>query len=185
MAHTYYAGSVMTKYPKNRVTCMRKIKKRDHCNLCNKYDFLEYSHIIPSFYFKNEKRRGELYFRNLKNPNKREQDGVKAYILCNECEQFFGNTIEKQFREDIYLPFDHNKINLEYDYKLLETENARRFAASISWRALVCYMLSDQFTSQKQKESFYSTERLWKEYLLNKKTSFTRISTHLSHSQSK
>lgn len=75
-------------------TCMSNTKNNKHsgiCRLCNKEGILINSHIIPKFIFKWHKKSSATgYLRTNLDPNKREQDGIKMRLLCNNCEALFN-----------------------------------------------------------------------------------------------
>ena len=101
------------------------------CRLYRKSKILRKSHIIPNFVFKWLKDTSATgVFRPGINSKKRAQDGVKQYLLCDDCEQLFGRW-EKKFKDSIFLPLSLGKSNrFQYRAWLL------KFAASISWRVL-------------------------------------------------
>lgn len=72
-----------------------------NCRLCQKASLLRNSHIIPEFLYKplyNEKGhmmaingRGHKGWKPL-------QKGLREYLFCEECEQFFNDQYEKNFK---------------------------------------------------------------------------------------
>lgn len=98
------------------------------------------------------KETGGNYFRTPLNPNKRIQDGVKKYLLCNECEQSFSKS-ETWFANYIFYPYLNNQeIFIKYD------ENLGRFIISVLWRYLLILKIDG--------EDFYEDVfNDWKSYL--------------------
>lgn len=102
------------------------------CALCRKSKELKESHLIPKFVGKWLKKTSATgYLRNTDNINKRQQDIIKEYLLCGECELLFSNW-EKQFSEKMFIPFLDEK-NYVIEYK----EWLAKFCASLSWRTLI------------------------------------------------
>ena len=62
------------------------------------------SHIVPRFVFQWMRRTGGTFFRNIADPTKRMQDGMKAYLLCSACEQRFSSR-EAYFKTTIFDPY--------------------------------------------------------------------------------
>ena len=82
------------------------------CSLCHESKKLKESHFIPKFVGKWLKRTSATgYLRNIDNINKRQQDSLKDYLLCNDCELLFSGW-EKQFSEKMFIPFLIKKIML-------------------------------------------------------------------------
>jgi len=101
------------------------------CKLCEKEKKLSESHIIPKFVFRWLKRTGGKFIRKADNPNKREEDGIKYYLLCNDCEQLFSK-LEDKFARDIFYPYSDKKIDtFVYDSDLL------KFSISVLYRILL------------------------------------------------
>ena len=57
------------------------------CALYDNETELMESHIFPKFIIKNTKKTGSQYLRRVIEPNKREQDGPKSYLLSFKAEQ--------------------------------------------------------------------------------------------------
>lgn len=101
------------------------------CKLCREPSELLESHIIPRFVFAWMKRTSSTGFlRNGRNPNQRQQDGLKTYLLCAACESRL-NAWETPFAAHVFLPFhEQEQIVLPYDDWLL------KLCVSVSWRVL-------------------------------------------------
>lgn len=102
------------------------------CSLCHESKELKESHFIPKFVGKWLKRTSATgYLRNIDNINKRQQDILKDYLLCNDCELLFSGW-EKQFSEKMFIPFLDQK-NYVIEYK----DWLAKFCTSLSWRTLI------------------------------------------------
>src|SRR5665647_1861288 len=100
------------------------------CRLCDCEKTLKESHIIPKFVFRWMKKTGGKYIRKADNPNKRVEDGVKDYLLCNDCEQLFSK-LEDKFARDIFYPYSNSNIDtFKYDNELI------KFSISVLYRLL-------------------------------------------------
>ena len=96
----------------------------DDCELRN-------SHIFPKFVIDYFKETGSRFLRTFKEPNRRQQDGLKRYFLSEKAEQRFSIN-EKWFAENIFKPYlKQQRIIFEYD------EHLFYFAISLLWRILV------------------------------------------------
>lgn len=133
-----------------------------HCKLLDIESELKESHIWPKFVIDYVKKTGSQYFRNLNKPNKREQDGLKEYLLCEDAEQLFSIR-EKWFSENIFIPYlDNNIKSFHYDKSLYF------FGMSFLWRVLIMHL---DFAPQIQGEWFFPILKKandeWKNYLVN------------------
>lgn len=119
------------------------------------------SHIYPKFVINYTKKTGSKYLRRFVNPNIRQQDGIKLYLLGEKAEQDFS-VREKWFAENIFVPYLGQKHELDYN------ENLYYFAVSFLWRVLVLELKSDNKLKEKW---FYNiiinAEKEWKNYLIN------------------
>lgn len=134
----------------------------DICRLFDKKCTLRESHIWPNFTIDYIRETGSQYLRNLNNPNKREQDGLKVYLLSDEAEQLFSKK-EKWFSEKIFIPFLKNNVtSFQYD------SNLYYFGISFLWRSLIMHL---DFKPELQNEWWYPTLKKvngeWINYLTN------------------
>lgn len=135
------------------------------CRLCGKHSTLCESHIIPSFVYrwlKDSSATGYIRFGELM--NKRVQDGIKMHLLCEDCEQRFGQ-YEKAFSENIFDPFHADKsTNFAYDHWL------SKFAVSVSWRVLTYFKddILSLYPPQHLQAADHSLE-VWKQFLLGRR----------------
>ncbi|MBI5805811.1 hypothetical protein HZA73_07175 [candidate division TA06 bacterium] len=155
------------------------------CALCLNPALLSNSHLIPSFVFRWIKDTSATgYLRLLENPNIRRQDGLKDYLLCQQCESIF-NKYETPFASNIFYPYVNNALSPEgigvgkpvsfkYDNWLLY------FAISLQWRHLV--------TSKLRKEDydnveFYKTIEeyidIWRDFLIGNRFDTGDCETHI------
>ena len=79
------------------------------CLICRQYPPIQNSHVIPKFVFRWMSETGITpYLRHGATPNRRVQDGLKAPLLCQVCEQL-ASKIEKEFAEKIFVPSTQDK----------------------------------------------------------------------------
>jgi hypothetical protein len=136
------------------------------CTLCANEAPLRTSHIIPAFVYRWMRETSATGFiRSGMNPNVRAQDGLKAPLLCHQCELRFSR-LETQFANTIFYPMQReNVIEVEYGDWFL------KFCVSISWRVLIYAMkrgMIGHFSEAQQRESTLALAR-WAEFLLDKK----------------
>src|ERR1041384_7712632 len=99
------------------------------CRLCGKTAELKLSHIIPAFVFRWKRQTSANgYLRMADAPNKRVQDGIKKYWLCEACEARFSR-VEDRFSAHVFYPFaNEDASRVRYAPWMLQ------FAASLVWR---------------------------------------------------
>jgi hypothetical protein len=103
------------------------------CRLCTHNASLKDSHIIPKFIFRWLKETSATgYLRSGLNPNKRQQDGPKRPMLCEECEQRFSDW-ENEFAKGVFSPLREGQGFETFQYGPW----LAKFAASLSWRVLL------------------------------------------------
>lgn len=134
------------------------------CGLCQKNAVLRRSHIIPAFVFRWLRETSATgYLRSGMNPHKRVQDGLKAPMLCDDCEQRFSR-LERQFANEIFYPIQRNKVEeVAYGRWFL------KFCVSISWRILTYATQQDplsHFSEEQQREARAALER-WAQFLVD------------------
>ncbi|MBC9813914.1 hypothetical protein H9Y05_15665 [Crocinitomicaceae bacterium CZZ-1] len=130
------------------------------CALCGNNSELKNSHIIPSFIFRWMKKTGAGRLRNVSNPNKIEQDGIKTKLLCNECEGRFSISETKMSTNIFYPVVDDNVHSFQYDSTFYY------FTVSIFWRVLKNFLLEEHKDTVWYNELLFA-EQEWKNYLLN------------------
>lgn len=114
------------------------------------------------------------YIRHSESINQRKQDGVKEYLLCEECEGRF-NKWETPTATHIFHPCNNRKpMPYSYGSWLL------KFAVSVSWRS----MLHLQNLGQEQADATASqlvdkAMSTWHEYLLGNRPHPDRFEQHI------
>ncbi|ALQ09867.1 MULTISPECIES: hypothetical protein [Pseudoalteromonas] len=104
------------------------------CKYCKKNEAIENSHIIPSFIFKWLKKTSPTGFiRATNEPNKREQDGPKSPLLCNDCEVEFSE-VENCFKKETFSKLANYREPCPQ--KLDISESSRKCIYVIAWRVL-------------------------------------------------
>jgi len=129
------------------------------CLLCGQQRRLRESHLIPKSIFKWIKDTGSGFLRSGENLDRRIQDGPKAYLLCGECEQQFGN-YETYFAKNIFYPIvNDGAAAFSYDEKL------RDFVISVLWR-LVSYNFLPEEADPDYRALLLALEEEWHAHLL-------------------
>jgi len=129
------------------------------CRLCDCEKTLKESHIIPKFVFRWMKQTGGRYIRKADNPNKRVDDGVKSYLLCNDCEQSFSK-FEDKFARDIFYPYSNDNIAIfQYDKDLM------KFSISVLYRLLLINLNENQSFDNVHFKELLSALAEWKNFL--------------------
>ena len=153
------------------------MESNDICYLCGEKAVLQLSHIIPSFvvdWLKSTSGTG--FMRRGNAPNLRVPDGLKRYLLCNECEQRF-NKWETPFAEEIFVPLHQERANKFIKYgPWLE-----KFAVSVSWRVLILFKL-DGYLSGFPPNLVPAVDKAlktWKEFLLGERPHPGRFEHHM------
>jgi hypothetical protein len=136
---------------------------QDKCKLCENERTVKESHIIPKFVFRWLKKTGGAFIRKADNPNKRQEDGVKQYLLCNECEQLFSK-LEDKFARDIFYPYSDKKIaSFRYDNDLM------KFSISVLYRILLFNINEDNSFNESHSDVLTQAFNEWKGFLNQKK----------------
>ena len=93
---------------------------KGECRLCGREAELRLSHILPGFAFRwLRETSGSGHMRASAAPNKRIQDAVKRYWLCDSCEERFSR-VETIFAEKLFYPYHHHgSVRLRYAEWLL------------------------------------------------------------------
>jgi hypothetical protein len=100
------------------------------CALCGSKSKRQLSHLVPKFVFQHASTRPPTGFlRTNVNPNRRNQDGPKEYLLCRDCEQRFSRW-ERPFSR--LFKSQHEKPAQTFEYGA----NEALCALSIAWRVL-------------------------------------------------
>lgn len=133
------------------------------CKLCGIQGELQLSHIIPAFVFRwlrDTSGGGHIRFGTA--PNRRVQDGLKLYWLCNACEARL-NRSETLFANRVFYPYLNDaRARIPYGRWLNE------FAVSLSWRILRFYRDEEGLDGWDEEAKLYvdAAEQTWREVLL-------------------
>ena len=148
----------------------------DHCALCGGFSELQVSHIIPGFvirWFKDSSATGHIRFGEA--PNVRTQDGPKARMLCQACEQLFSNW-EKEFSEKCFAPISDGRAqDIQYTTWMLKV------TTSISWRVLFAFDAINELSNfpREVRTKVRVTLDKWKRFLLNDQPYTNRFGQHM------
>ena len=136
------------------------------CKLCGTHTTLKESHIVPKSIYKWLKDTSATgYMRNLTNPNVRSQDGIKMYLLCENCEQKFS-IYEKWFKEKVFLPAnDQNSIGIEKPLVFNYDDKLFYFIISVWWRTIQFSMTDKELQDSKYWDLIIKCEKELKEFL--------------------
>src|SRR6266702_5055755 len=111
------------------------------CRLCGKQAELQFSHVIPAFFFRWQRdTSGSGFLRMGTEPNKRVQDGIKRHWLCLDCEGRLSR-LEMLFATRIFHPYSSGiSARFRYGPWLL------KFGISVTWRILRLYQEENYLT---------------------------------------
>lgn len=132
------------------------------CAFCGNSAELKNSHIIPKFVFDWLKETsGTGYLRYASTPNKREQDGIKIPLLCEDCENMFS-VWEREVAENIFKPLS-KRPSIHRDYR----KWLAKFSASVCWRVGIYFKLTGGYAnfSDRMKESRDVALQRWKRFI--------------------
>jgi len=145
------------------------------CAFCGEHKSLRDSHVLPAFVFRWLRgRSGPGHIRNSENVNRRVQDGLKFFWLCDDCEGRF-NRYETPFATKVFHPWHSGERRLAYQAWLL------KFCVSVSWRVL-------KFARGRNKDAPYSDEQQtlmddaevrWRAFLKDEATHPGKFEQHL------
>ena len=147
------------------------------CRLCQQARPLRISHVIPKFVFRwinNTSATG--FFRFGLNPNKRQQDGLKQPLLCEDCEQRLSGW-ERAFAEQIFVTLREGQ-GFE---PVRHGPWLAKFTASLSWRVLL-ELQSFKALSHLPPEVLSEVdvaEATWRQFLLDKRVLLSPFNQHL------
>lgn len=124
------------------------------CRLCETDAIeLQMSHIVPKMFYEQIKKNSKTGgLREVSNPNKREQDGLKLPFLCSNCEELFSK-YETYFANNILVKMIEDPENYSFS---TSDDNIRYFLLSVAWRVL--RMLVE--TDVQMMENFTDNEKL-------------------------
>jgi len=148
------------------------------CALCKSDKLLKESHIIPKFVFDRIKENSPTGFLRggLLMPNKRVQDGDKANMLCQACEQRFSQA-ERAFAENIFKPY-HEFGTTSFTYGPWLSY----FISSVNWRGLHLDNIGFRFNKRCSEDALCVLERaetILADFLLGKRSDIDNIENHI------
>lgn len=116
------------------------------CIYCEENNAIEKSHIIPKFFYDWLKETAITpYFRDISNPNKRLQDGLKVPLLCEGCENDFSK-FENNYKKHLFKKIVNYRK--EIPEILVIAESDKLFYLSLVWRQLANYLIYDNKKNQ-------------------------------------
>lgn len=147
------------------------------CALCLRpFEPKELSHIVPAFVYRWLKATSVTGFlRYGPSMNRRAQDGIKDYFLCEECEDRFSR-YENIFAKELFYPFvEDSSVCVEYGEDIL------KFAVSVSWRVLAYGRRNDRMKHFRGRHEGAIATALdsWRGYLLGTVGDVGRNEIHL------
>jgi hypothetical protein len=107
--------------------------------------------------------------------NRRAQDGIKDYFLCEACEDRFSH-YEDTFAKEVFYPFvENDSVCVDYG------ENVLKFAISASWRVLAYSEAMDRLKHfrGRHQNAILETLETWRSYLLGTADDIGRHEIHL------
>ena len=147
------------------------------CRLCHQdKEKLRDSHIVPKMFYNAIKRNSPTgIMREVNNPNKGVQDGVKLPFLCKDCEELFSK-YETYFSNNIYTEICQNTGIINIDSR---RDEYFYFMLSVAWRVAMYVMETDNPSfSEDEKKLVYATLAEWREWLLYEKMDKIREVQH-------
>lgn len=156
-----------------------EITSSEICKLCEQKKALRESHIIPKFVFRWLKQTGGKYIRKADNVNKRVEDGVKDYLLCDDCEELFSK-LENKFAREIFYPYSNKNIDsFNYDQDLL------KFSISVLYRILLINHNDKQSFDNIHFNALIKAENEWRNFLYSnqKLESFKNIHIYFASAE--
>lgn len=112
-------------------------------------------------------------------PNRRVQDGIKAHLLCDTCEQLFS-AWEKAFADQVFEPFHATGVG---EARVRYQHWALKFASSVSWRVLL--FLRDQglegHLTQSDRSCVEQAASVWADFLLGRRDHPGEFEQHILH----
>jgi len=129
------------------------------CQLCEKEETGEISHIIPRFVSKALAKESGYRLRNTEDPNRIVQDTLKLPFLGELCEDIFGK-YETPFARKFQSYLKNPDAVLEID------EQAFRLLVSVCWR-VAKYLIRSNHDNPENIAHLIKPERAWRRFLLN------------------
>jgi hypothetical protein len=137
------------------------------CAYCEEKQSINHSHIIPKFFYDWLKETAITpYIREISNPNKRLQDGLKQPLLCGICENNFSKS-EKNYQNHLFKKIVNYRKEMPNVLKI--TDEDKVFYLTLVWRQLVNYLIYDDKSDHYPDEvSFIASKaNIFKEWINN------------------
>ena len=148
-----------------------------HCALCGCcYEPKEKSHIVSAFAYRWLKETSVTGFmRHGPRMNRRDQDGLKDYFLCEVCEDRFS-LYEGAFAKTVFYP-----LVADSSSRVHYGEDILKFAVSASWRVLAYAKEKHRLEHFRGRHEGAISETLatWTSYLLGDSQDIGRHQIHL------
>lgn len=135
------------------------------CRLCQCENVtLKDSHIVSKMFYNAIKKNSPTkVMRQIADPNKGVQDGLKIPFLCERCEELFSK-YETYFSNNVYLKTMSNEGEICFDSR---DDNITYFLLSIAWRVIKYVMEYDETTfTDAEKRKIDEISSYWGELLL-------------------
>lgn len=136
------------------------------CRLCHSENVpLKESHIVSKMFYNVIKKKSPTgIMRQVTDPNKGIQDGIKLPFLCDECEELFSK-YETYFSNNIYIKTVQNDGIIEFNSR---DDNISYFLLSISWRVMKWVRENDKTTfTNLENEQVDEVIETWRKLLKN------------------
>ncbi|MCD3276624.1 hypothetical protein [Clostridium botulinum] len=152
------------------------------CRLCDSENIeLRMSHIVPKMFYEYVKRNSITGgIREVNNPNKRVQDGLKVPFLCAKCEELFSK-YETYFANKIFL----KTIEKPNEFSFASDDDyIRYFLLSIAWRVLKYTVETDKNMlnnfSAAENDKLLEVLYIWRKILFNEEINeLKKLQMHL------
>lgn len=129
------------------------------CKLYGNQTELRNSHIYPKFAVDYFKETGSKFLRTFRQPNRRQQDGLRRYFLSEKAEQKFSVS-EKWFAEHMFKPFlKRGQKSFNYNEQLFY------FVLSFLWRVLLLNLTEKTTKNEPHHDILISAELEWRSFL--------------------
>lgn len=143
------------------------------CRLCRRENVpLKDSHIVSKMFYNVIKKKSPTgIMRQVTDPNKGVQDGIKVPFLCDECEELFSK-YETYFSNNVYTKTVDDDGIIEFNSR---DDNISYFLLSISWRVMKFVREKDETTfTYLENEKVDEVIEKWRDILKNENMSEIR-----------
>ena len=147
------------------------------CRLCQENPAILGSHVTPALVYRAIKGDSVTgYLRRPAEPNQRMQDGDKHPLLCEDCEQRFGER-ETKFNNHVFKAFHETDI-ASFDYG----DWLHYFITSVTWRTLNMDLADPSTVSRIPLEVLAELEaaaEIMRRYLMGETSLASQIRNHV------